>query len=258
MELLVNILFGIFFFGVIFTISFFFHKKPLPYYFFIASYIIFLISLFNNIIVANGVMLKLPHFFRVISPFQFLLAPLSFLFCRSMLRPHQKLSWRDSLHIIPFIISVIGLIPVYTLSADEKREFIRVTSVSTGLINIPDAFGLPFYLTLRIKFGLFMIYTAYQLEMLIRFRKKATESLKKLNRTLIFWITFDTYLKTFFGIFIFLSTWITVNIPAAALLQISLVSFELLTSASFLIFYPQLLQGIVFQQISFGQSDQYP
>ena len=202
-------------------------------------------------------LLEFPHLFRVISPFQFLLAPFSFLFCRLTLRPYQKISYRDLLHGIPFLLSFIGLIPIFILSAEEKIKLINITGDYTRTINRVDAFGLSFFTTLKIKFGIFMVYMFFQWKMILQFRKNAVSELKKRNRLLFGWIGFDSFLKTFFGLFIFVSAWWVNNIIQVAVIQVCLVAFELVTSTAFLISSPSLLKGIIFQHDIYTSSP-YP
>ena len=254
MTALINFFLGISFFALIFVISFFVKKKPLAYYFFIGSYVIFLFSLLNNLFAANGLMQQWPHLFRVISPFQFLLAPLSYIFCRTTLRPYQKLNYFDLLHLIPFGLSFIGLIPIYILPADEKLILINAGTDYTGLINRVDAFGLSFFTTLKIKFGIFMVYMFFQWKMLLRFRSEALPQLKKRNRLLFIWLRFDSFLKTFFGLFIFVTAWWGDSVSLVAIVQVCLIAFELITSTAFLISSPSLLKGMIFQSDVFTGS----
>jgi AraC-like DNA-binding protein len=247
MTALINFFLGISFFALIFVISFLVKKKPLAYYFFIGSYIIFLFSLLNNLFAANGLMQEWPHLFRVISPFQFLLAPLSYFFCRITLRPYQKLNNSDLVHLIPFGLSFMGLIPIYILPAEEKLILINVGTEYTGLINRVDAFGLSFFTTLKVKFGIFMVYMFFQWKMLLRFRSEALPELKKRNRLLFIWLRFDSFLKTFFGLFIFVTAWWGDSVSIVAIIQVCLVAFELMTSTAFLISSPSLLKGMIFK-----------
>jgi len=122
MSLFILILFGVSIFGFIFSAALLIRKKPKAYYFFIAVYLIFNISLLVNLIIALNYEHVIPHMYRVISPLQFLFGPLCYFFYRTTLRPFQKFSKLDLLHFIPFLISVIGLIPLYALSAEREAK----------------------------------------------------------------------------------------------------------------------------------------
>jgi len=68
MNYLVDSFFSISLFGFIFTTAFLIRRKPLAYYFFISVYFIYVTSLFVNLAMANGLIDRLPHLYRIVSP----------------------------------------------------------------------------------------------------------------------------------------------------------------------------------------------
>lgn len=257
MNYLVDSFFSISLFGFIFTTAFLIRRKPLAYYFFISVYFIYVISLFVNLSVANGLISKLPHLYRIASPLQFLFGPLCYLFCRTTLRPYQKFHNKDLLHFIPFLVSAIGLIHIFMLSGAEKLEIIYNKSAYTSPWYKPDAFGLPYVVALRIKFVFFLGYLVFIWKMLFDFKKFATAELQSNNGVLIAWLYFDTILQSFMGVAILVSAiWIE-YFNDTILVQMTLVCIEIIASAFFLIARPELLKGLLFETVIVSPAHQH-
>lgn len=247
MPLFILILFGVSIFGFIFSAALLVRKKPKAYYFFIAVYLIFNISLLVNLIIALNYERFIPHVYRVVSPLQFLLGPLCYFFYRTTLRPFQKFRILDLLHFLPFLIATIGLIPLYALSAEEKLRLMQIGKDFKTAWYMDDAFGLDYIVVLRIKFFLFCCYLFVQWSMLLKFIRYASSEIKALNGSLKIWLLFDNTLKTLIGITVFVSSWLEQSTQTASLLQMFLIILELIGSAFFLIVTPDLLKGVVFR-----------
>lgn len=248
MSLLVLFLFSIAIFGFIFALALLVRKKPLAYYFFICVYLIFNFSLFVNLLIVLDYIQLMPHLYRVVSPLQFLLGPLCYFFFRTTLRPYQRFSKKDLLHFIPFLISFIGLLPIYFLPAEEKLRLIELGKDFKTAWHMEDTFGIDYVYALRIKFFIFFIYLFFQWKMILGYLKNASKELKLNNRSLQTWLFFDICLKTLIGILVFISAWLDGSAVIASLIQVSLISVEILGSAFFLIASPDLLKGVVFQE----------
>lgn len=255
MSLLVLLLFSVSVFGFIFSAALLVRRKPVAYYFFTGVYLIFNISLFINLLIALGFIQFVPHFYRVVSPLQFLLGPFCYLFTRTTLRPYQKLKLKDSLHFLPFVFSFIGLIPIFLLSAEEKLKLMELSKDFKTAWHLKDAFGLDYVVVLRIKFSIFFIYLFFQWKMILGFIIKATRELKEKNKSLQLWLLFDVSLKSVIGMLVFVSAWMEQAADSASILQIALISIEIIGSAFFLIASPELLKGVIFQYYPTEQSD---
>jgi hypothetical protein len=246
MSFYTDLFFSISLFGFIFTLALLIRRKPVAYYFFIAVYFLLVLSLFINLIIANGMIYNMPHFYRVVSPLHFLLGPLCYFFCRTTLRPYLQFKYSDLIHFLPFLLAFIGLIPIYLLSAEEKVGLIQK---GVGLLESwykPDSFGLTYVQLMRLKFGMFLIYLLFQWKMLVGFRRNAAAELQKANRSLFIWLSFDTMLKSLIALVVFVSVWLINYADSGSMIQIALVCAELIASAFFLIASPDLLKGVVF------------
>lgn len=246
MNYLVDSFFSISLFGFIFTTAFLIRRKPLGYYFFISVYFIYVTSLFVNLAMANGLIDRLPHLYRIVSPLQFLFGPLCYLFCRTTLRPYQQFQKKDLLHFIPFLVAAIGLIPIFMLSGAEKLAIIYNKSAYPSPWYKPDAFGLSYVVMLRMKFVFFLGYLVFMWKMLFDFKKLATADLQNKNRGLIVWLYFDTILQSFLGVAILVSALWVEYFNDTILVQMTLVCVEIIASAFFLIARPELLKGLLF------------
>ncbi len=257
MSYLVDSFFSISLFGFIFTSAFLIRRKPLAYYFFISVYFIYVTSLFVNLSIANGLIVKLPHLYRVVSPMQFLFGPLCYLFCRTTLRPYQKFQNKDLLHFIPFLVSAIGLIPIFMLSGAEKLEFIYNKGIYPSPWYKPDTFGLAYVVVLRVKFVVFLGYLIFLWKMLYDFKKHASVELQHGNRILITWLLFDAIIQSFLGLAIFASAIWANYFENTTFVQMALVCVEIIASAFFLIARPELLKGLVFENAILSPGSQY-
>lgn len=256
MSYLVDSFFSISLFGFIFTAAFLLRRKPLAYYFFISVYFIYVTSLFVNLSMANGLIVKLPHLYRIVSPLQFILGPLCYLFCRTTLRPYQKFQQKDLLHFIPFLVSTIGLIPLFMLSGPEKLELIYNKVGYPSPWFKPDTFGLAYVDVLRVKFVIFLGYLIFLWKMLYDFKKHASVDLQHRNRILVAWLFFDATIQSFLGLAIFASAIWADYFENTTFVQMFLVCVEIIASSFFLIARPELLKGLLFEDEIFPQKMQ--
>jgi len=247
MSLFTLILFGVSIFGFIFSAALLIRKKPIAYYFFIAVYLIFNFSLFVNLIFALNYEQAMPHLYRVVSPLQFLIGPFCYFFYRTTLRPFQKFQKIDLLHLIPFVLCFIGLIPIFVLPANEKLRLIALAKDSRIGWYLGDTFGLDYIVVLRVKFFIIFVYLFFQWKMVLNFIRNASRELKELNRSLYVWLLFDNSLKTLIGVSVFISSWLEGLSGIATLVQMLLIVVELIGGAIFLIASPDLLKGVVFK-----------
>jgi AraC-like DNA-binding protein len=243
------LLFGISVFGFIFSIALLIRKKPVAYYFFTGVYLIFNFSLFVNVTIPLGLIDHMPHLYRVLSPLQFLFGPFSYFFFRATLRPYQKFSKWDLLHFIPFFLSIIGLIPIFILSGDEKLRLIGLVKDYKKAWYLKDTFGLEYIVAFRLKFLVFFVYLFFQWKMLLGYIRHASLDLRQKNQSLQIWLFFDIILKSLICLIIFVSSWVEQYAGLATTLQMVLGSIEVIMSAFFLIASPDLLKGVEFQDV---------
>jgi len=64
-------------------------------------------------LVHSGIILRLPHLYRLPLPFTYLIAPLSYLYVRTLLKKEARLRRSDWIHFLPFILHALELMPFY-------------------------------------------------------------------------------------------------------------------------------------------------
>ena len=249
MTLFYLILFGVSIFGFIFSTALLVKKKPVAYYFFTGVYLIFNFSLFVNLLIPLGYIDEMPHLYRVLSPLQFLFGPFCYFFSELRFAPYQKFKKIDWLHFVPFGLSILGLVPIFALSAEEKLRLIELgKDFNTGW-HLGDTFGMEYVVALRLKFFIFFIYLFVQWKMLLGFMKNASSELRYKNHSLQVWLLFDIVLKSLICVIVFVSTLMEGSASMASMVQMLLVCVEVIGSAFFLIASPDLLKGVVFQDV---------
>ncbi|MBC7910774.1 MAG: AraC family transcriptional regulator, partial [Pyrinomonadaceae bacterium] len=77
-----------------------------------------------NILLNTRYLLQYPHLAQLHVPLQFLIAPLCFLYIKSLLAKSQKLGRKYLLHFIPASICLLYLLPFYFQSSAYKLEFL--------------------------------------------------------------------------------------------------------------------------------------
>jgi AraC-like DNA-binding protein len=70
------------------------------------------------------------------SPLNLLLGPFLYFYVRSTLTDYNRLSIKDLLHFIPFVLITIDIIPYFQLPVEEKREIIQLISNDMNAIRI--------------------------------------------------------------------------------------------------------------------------
>jgi AraC-like DNA-binding protein len=78
-------------------------------------------------LVESGLMLQMPHFFRLPSPLYYAMFPAAYLYVKLVITDRTQLKKWDYLHFLPAFMHLIEMVPFYLKSAEEKM--ISITSV---------------------------------------------------------------------------------------------------------------------------------
>lgn len=165
------------------------NRKSLAYTYFGVYNLITAWGFLISFLLASGLILEYPHFFRTAAPFHYLWGPLSYLFIRNLLSSDNRFYKTDFLHFIPFLLHLAELMPFYFTPSDIKVAMLK------GMFEQGDRFGiyeglLTSYWHSLLKFTQMLIYNLLQWQLLINFNKTKNRSFKKSNRTIIDWVTF--------------------------------------------------------------------
>jgi hypothetical protein len=85
--------------------------------------LIFFIS--YSVVLYKGWLQLMPHLFKLPITLVFLLGPISYLFIRTLLKNETKFNNTDWLHLIPFVVYFIELLPFFLKSGEHKLQIIN-------------------------------------------------------------------------------------------------------------------------------------
>ena len=83
-------------------------------------------SIVQGVIIPINIISYIPHLYMTGMPFQFLFAPLLLVYVKVLSNTEFNFTKKDSLHPLPFFLTVILLLPVFLKTGDEK---IRLTEL---------------------------------------------------------------------------------------------------------------------------------
>lgn len=255
-PLLDQLIFAASILALIYIAGFVLRSKPKAYYFFITSYFILAFSLFLNYISFTGIILKYPHLFRIGSPLQYLIGPSSYFFVLLTLKPNTKLKFIHLLHLLPFVLHTLELIPFYISDEAEKRAFLYdIHKNALALWNAPDGLFLSYRQHIMIKFSIMAVYIVLQWKLIYSYKRKWHSALKQTNSILLEWIRFDTFIKTLLNIFILISVFLVHRNLIFTFLPSVFVIADLVLGLMYTLLYPSILTGIQPAVIDFGKPE---
>jgi AraC-like DNA-binding protein len=129
---------------------------------------------------AAGLEQVFPHFFGAAYPLPFLYGPLIYLYAVTAADRNRRLTWRDALHFLPFVATVLAGLPIYLMSGAEKVALYH--RLQNGerplLIAIADPLKLVSGVT----------YAAITMLFLRRHRDRIKDSYSSLERVNLRWL----------------------------------------------------------------------
>ena len=160
----------------------------------------FCISNFISFRLSEYALEYFPHLFYFGSSFTILWGPLLYFYVKSITQSNFKLTKKDIVHFIPFLIHFIYLSAVFHLhSADYKREMISAGSVFPGISN------LIVYVSVEVLIGIYTILSIYLIKKFTGELKNNFSSENKANANWLWFIVLGFFTKWFsdFSYFIF-------------------------------------------------------
>ena len=145
-----------------------------------ATMLAFSIGLATTVYHAAGYERVFPHFFGFAHPLPFLYGPLIYLYAVTAADRTRRLTWRDALHLVPFVAVVVIGLPIYLMSGAEKIALYQKfqSGEIPPLIAIED----------RLKLVSGAIYAPATLVFLRRHRERVKESYSSLERVNLRWL----------------------------------------------------------------------
>ena len=154
-------------------------KDALPN--FLLSFLLFdfSIGLLGTTLGTSGYYEKWPHLIRLAEPLVFIYGPVIFLYVRSL--TGKKIGSRELLHFLPFVLTVLLLIPFYLKSGDEKIAFVKTYFLSNQLMT--EAFAM---ISLRMAHLLIYIFLSFRL--LKAYEKGIRDQFSNVDKLSLSWL----------------------------------------------------------------------
>jgi AraC-like DNA-binding protein len=183
----------------------------------------------------------------------YLIGPFSFFYIRSILHDNSMLKKWDYCHFLPFIISLVGLIPFLLTSWDYKLEIVNnMKSDDWDLAKFQINFIVPHKIDQALHISQMFFYAVSHWFMLITYRKKSNEAILnsqqyKLIRNwlLVFCVIFSlitiNFIVVMFNVWIFDNKTVFLNKSNDSLLFAALVYVSVNMAV---LSFPQIMYGL--------------
>ena len=204
------------------------------------------------ILVYSESILDYPHLYKSAAPITFLIAPLGYLYVRSVLFNEVAFKKMDFLHALPFLFFTLNYLPFFASSTESKLAILNATlldrneAVTTQLGLLPESF---FYVLRPVQT---LIYILFQWALLMQFNKAF--KVKEVEQQIIVvtrWLKVFTLANAtvlFSLVFLILLYLSVPNIFAdlISLIPNYLLSLSFVVICAYLLVNPQVLNGLPF------------
>lgn len=201
-----------------------------------------IVVILNSFIYIDNFYLFYLHLWRTGLPFQYLVAPLFYLYIRAHLNNEIAFYKWDWLHFMPAFFHFIELTPFYLMPTPEKLAYIKYAFSHPKILPQQKEGMLPAYIHPLLKTGMGIVYYFFQVRLLVRFYKNNSQWLKN-NMIIWKWLKKLTLVNSLSYIFIFFAYIFhnQINLLYLSTMSLGVVLFF----CSFtLIFNPSVLYGI--------------
>jgi AraC-like DNA-binding protein len=205
------------------------------------------------LLMSSTYILDFPHLYKTGVPINYLAAPLSYLYIKSVLKNEFKFKKWEVLHFIPFFIFIINHLPFYTLPSNEKLLIIKATiqdwsnayKVNTGL--------MPEYINYLLRPLQASIYLIFQWKLLLSFKRNQPNGpVQNQINNVMGWLKTFTWTTTVILAGFFILTFLVILFPAYINNQLVVFILSLFVAGGFfvmsayLLTHPAVLSGLPF------------
>ena len=222
------------------------HERPL-----VSNLLAAVIATLSVLVIANvgyltEFFLKHPVLWRPFAWLSFCIAPLSYLYVRSVLRQSIRLKRTDLLFFLPALLYALHRLPFHFLSREEKLEVVkRGLSDMRLIVSEPEGF-LPegWASLLRVFIGIgFMVAQTWILFQWIRKHKDRGEG-HPVNRQILNWLVVFTILVAASYLMVWVQTLLLVFAGIATnYIIVGTMAFFILFISAYLLAQPRILYG---------------
>jgi AraC-like DNA-binding protein len=211
--------------------------------------LVFLLSLFfllclNGVLYQSRLYLEIPGTHKLLLPFTYLLAPVSYIYTRAVIREEYRFRKTDWLLTIPAIIYAVNLLPYYFMPLEEKKAYLLQYYQSSAL-RTRDAEGfIPPYIFNLFRAVWSATFIVLNYKLIAHFRTNSSQKLKSQNFTLINWLAIlNSLLAALIAVAVFTSVIAPIRKTAYNLPDTSLGLVTVIICL-ILFFKPKVLYGI--------------
>jgi len=145
-----------------------------------ATMLAFSVYLATSVYHAAGLEQVFPHFFGAAHPLPFLFGPLIYLYAVTAADRGRRLTRRDALHLVPFLVTVVVGLPIYMMSGADKIALLH--QLQSGEVPLQIAIAG------HLKLVSGVVYTLLTFGLLRHHRDQVKESYSSLERVNLRWL----------------------------------------------------------------------
>lgn len=214
------------------------------------------------LLMSSTYILNFPHLYKTGVPTNYLAAPLSYLYLKSVLNNEFKFKKWDMLHFIPFFIFILNHLPFYTLPSNEKLVIIKgaiqdwsnAYKVQTGI--------MPEFINYLLRPLQASIYLFFQWKLLLSFKRNQPKGpVQNQINNVMGWLKVFTWTTTVILAGFFILTFLVILFPAFINNQVVVFILSLFVAGGFfvmsayLLTHPAVLSGLPFIKYTVVESN---
>jgi len=201
------------------------------------------LAMLQAFLIYSGYLVKVPHFFRLPSPFFYLSLFTSYLYVRAVVNDETRFKKYDFLFFLPPILHLIEMIPFYLKPAAEKRQLVESLLRDPGQIAQLNEGLLPPYVHNLLRSSVGLVFAVLMIRLLV---KAAREGKQNLVHSATFnWLKWFTGLVALAALSILLILLVPQSLPFNKTLGIHMSIIVCFVILNFYLFFrPQILYGI--------------
>ncbi len=207
------------------------------------------IWVFHRFLMQTGLILEVPHLFRVSAPPAMLIAPMAYLYTRALLKDLTNWQKSDWVHFLPAVGEFFFLIPFFLKNSQEKRAWLEMLYAEPALFGQFMESVLGPYMQNLYNGGISLSYVGAAYLIIVRYLENMPLEQRKKSKAVIFWMMFYVISLGILSIVVLLSFLFdflpVVHFYRALNYLVALLVFVLLI---LLFFQPAVLYGVSSQE----------
>lgn len=209
-------------------------------------------------LVDSGLILRFWYLYRVTVPFNYIMAPMMFLYFRAMIQDDRGPRKWDWLHTTPFLLVVVNYLPFYLSSAEEKKAKLEaVVNNYAEYVQGQDGW-LPENVMITLRIASLLVYIPFYFDLIMKHHRRINRANpfdRRLHRWL--WILASSVSLYYLSVNVFLVTQMLpesmVSNPSYLLFLVGLNRFvEIFWTSTFV--FMSVYQALV-PSVGIGQMD---